>query len=54
MSEAQSSEVELDKEQAQGLLQACGIAPERRAETLSAEEFRCLARAYAERGGQGR
>ena len=36
---AQSAEVPLDKTEAQAALRAVGVAPERRAETLSVEEF---------------
>jgi len=39
----------LGKEAAHGLVAACGLAPERRAETLTVDEFLCLAQRYADR-----
>ncbi len=46
---AQSGEVPLDKAQAQAVLEEVGVAPERRAETLSVEEFLFLTRQLAAR-----
>lgn len=48
---AQSPLLRLDKAEAEALLERCGIAPTRRAESVSVEEFLGLARAYrVERG----
>jgi len=51
---AQSPELALGKEEAQRLLLACEIAPQRRAESLEVEEFLSLARAYAARAEAAR
>jgi len=40
---AHSAEVSVDKAGAEALLEACGVAPERRAETLTVAEFLCVA-----------
>ncbi len=42
-----SGGLQLSKAQAEALLQQCGIAPQRRAETLSVEEWAALTRAFA-------
>ncbi len=43
-----SAGLQLSKAQADALLEQCGIAPQRRAETLSVEEWGALTRAYAQ------
>lgn len=44
-----SSDLTLSKEAAHALVAACGLAPERRAETLTVDEFLCLTQRYAAR-----